>query len=343
MTMANTIRGLLPDGTLPTAALDQVRGIVDELETPEPVVQGVPIFETLAEAEAWEAANPGKIALTLEGQEPTEPEDTPVTATAPSFDDEANTYTIPTVAGVRYLVNGSVVTGTVSVGDVDASVTVTAEALTGYTLVGTASWTHQFAATPVEPETDADAAPGTVLASDDFTGDGPLHGRLTVPALGGTAREWSAPGVDATTTGGQLVAGASTASAFLPVDRPDVEIAFTLVALPTAPFGGVCVRDSGTYRYELAFSTTNSMRVTRRGPGGGAPVNGTAFSLGPASVGKRFSLSIAGSTITVKGTNDGGTPVTLTGQDSDWDGVGGQVSVMSRGGLVIDDVVVTAR
>ena len=68
--MANTIRGLLPDGTLPTAALEQVQGIVDGIDIPEPVVQGVPIFETLAEAEAWEAANPGKVALTLEGQEP---------------------------------------------------------------------------------------------------------------------------------------------------------------------------------------------------------------------------------------------------------------------------------
>lgn len=76
--MANTIRGLLPDGTLPTAALDQVQGIVDGIDIPEPAVQGVPIFETLAEAEAWEAANPGKTALTLEGQEPPEPDEAPI-------------------------------------------------------------------------------------------------------------------------------------------------------------------------------------------------------------------------------------------------------------------------
>ena len=87
--MANTIRGLLPDGTLPTAALEQVRGIVDGIDIPEPVVQGVPIFETLAEAEAWEAANPGKVALTLEGQEPVGPVDWE--ATAPSFDVVAGT------------------------------------------------------------------------------------------------------------------------------------------------------------------------------------------------------------------------------------------------------------
>ena len=66
MTMANTIRGLLPDGTLPSAALAQVQGMVDDLDIPEPAVQGVPIFATLAEAQAWEDANPGKVALTLE-------------------------------------------------------------------------------------------------------------------------------------------------------------------------------------------------------------------------------------------------------------------------------------
>ena len=68
--MANTIRGLLPDGTLPSAALAQVQGMVDDLDIPEPAVQGVPIFATLAEAQAWEDANPGKVALTLEPSTP---------------------------------------------------------------------------------------------------------------------------------------------------------------------------------------------------------------------------------------------------------------------------------
>ena len=91
--MANTIRGLLPDGTLPSAALAQVQGIVDDLDIPEPAAQGVPIFETLAEAEAWEAANPGKVALTLEGQEPAGPVDWE--ATAPSFNLATGEVTIP--------------------------------------------------------------------------------------------------------------------------------------------------------------------------------------------------------------------------------------------------------
>lgn len=76
--MADQIRGLLPDGTLPSAALAQVHGIVDELELPPASMQGVPIFETLAEAQAWEAENPGKIALTLEGQELVEPDEPPL-------------------------------------------------------------------------------------------------------------------------------------------------------------------------------------------------------------------------------------------------------------------------
>lgn len=76
-----------------------------------------------------------------------------VTATAPTFDDTADTYKIPQKAGVQYLVDGSPATsGTKSVGDVDATVVVTAEAKDGYVLTGTASWTGTFTAAPVDPE-----------------------------------------------------------------------------------------------------------------------------------------------------------------------------------------------
>lgn len=77
---------------------------------------------------------------------------TPVTATAPTFDDEANTYRIPQKAGVQYLVDGTPTAAkTVTVGDVDATVVVTAEAKEGYVLEGTASWTGTFTAAPEEP------------------------------------------------------------------------------------------------------------------------------------------------------------------------------------------------
>ena len=80
------------------------------------------------------------------------PAPTPVTATAPTFDDEADTYRIPQKAGVQYLVDGEPVTsGVKTVGDVDATVVVTAEAKEGYVLEGTASWTLTFTKAP-EPD-----------------------------------------------------------------------------------------------------------------------------------------------------------------------------------------------
>lgn len=76
------------DGHTPEITFDGTTIVVDG--TPGPDLKGdpgeggggiagaVPIFATLAEAQAWEAANPGKIALTLEGQEPTEPDEPPI-------------------------------------------------------------------------------------------------------------------------------------------------------------------------------------------------------------------------------------------------------------------------
>lgn len=65
-------RGLLPGGSLPSVARAEVEQIVADTAS----VAGVPIFETLAEAQAWEAANPGRVALTLE---PSTPDVTPPT------------------------------------------------------------------------------------------------------------------------------------------------------------------------------------------------------------------------------------------------------------------------
>ena len=58
---------LNPDGTLPEAAEQQVEAIARENGTPP---GSIPIFPSLAEAEAWEAANPGRTALTTESQAP---------------------------------------------------------------------------------------------------------------------------------------------------------------------------------------------------------------------------------------------------------------------------------
>jgi uncharacterized protein with LGFP repeats/uncharacterized protein YkwD len=71
---------------------------------------------------------------------PVTPVSVPVTAKAPSFT-QAN-YVIPAATGVQYKVNGVIKqAGTFTS---TGAVTVTAEALTGYTLNGTASWSHDY-------------------------------------------------------------------------------------------------------------------------------------------------------------------------------------------------------
>ena len=80
------------------------------------------------------------------------------TTDSSTADDTADTYTIPTTEGVQYLVDGAVVAaGTVSVGDIDATVAVTAEALEGYVLEGTASWTLAFTKVPAPTPVTATA------------------------------------------------------------------------------------------------------------------------------------------------------------------------------------------
>lgn len=89
---------------------------------------------------------------------------TPVTATAPTKNDQpgtvSDTYTIPNVTGVEYRVGGTAKTaGTHPTGGA-SSVTVTAVALSGYTLTGTSSWTLTFDTT-VDPGPDPEPDPET--------------------------------------------------------------------------------------------------------------------------------------------------------------------------------------
>ena len=112
----------------------------------------VPIFATLAEAQAWEDENPGKVALTLEGQGPVGPVDWE--ATAPSFDVVAGTYTIPDDEGATYTVDGVTVTAGVHSAVIPATVTVVAAAKPGYALVGATEWVQEF----VEIETPYEGA-----------------------------------------------------------------------------------------------------------------------------------------------------------------------------------------
>ena len=146
----------------------------------------VPIFETLAQAEAWEAANPGRIALTLEAA--AEPDITPPSAGTLTMSQLGGTYMEATVSGAsddRGFVecafsrdNGAAWTGW------QAS---PAYMWTGLALSSSHTVTHRVrdqAGNTVAGVT----LPVTTLAADpepqwgtrwhdDFTGDGPLVGR----------------------------------------------------------------------------------------------------------------------------------------------------------------------
>lgn len=102
VTLADVVGEVVPDGIVtkgdpgepgepghtPEITFDGTTIVVDG--TPGPDLKGdpgeggggiagtVPIFATLAEAQAWEAENPGKTALTLEGQEPAPPNEPPI-------------------------------------------------------------------------------------------------------------------------------------------------------------------------------------------------------------------------------------------------------------------------
>ena len=134
--------GLNPDGTAPPALEAQIEQIAQENGTPP---GSIPIFATLAEAEAWMSANPGRTALTTEA--PADPG--AWVATAPSFSTGDRTYTIPTDAGATYQIDGITVSaGTYPVGAEAVTITVQAVARAGYTLVEPTAWSQAYAVLP---------------------------------------------------------------------------------------------------------------------------------------------------------------------------------------------------
>lgn len=87
-------------------------------------------------------------------------EEVPVLPYQPSWRDSTSEAVIPTLVGVNYRMNGSIVTGTLSFTPPE-TVTITAEAKPGYYMTGTYSWTHSF----------PDPSLVTLLASEGFSGD----------------------------------------------------------------------------------------------------------------------------------------------------------------------------
>lgn len=195
--MANTLRGLLPDGTLPSAALAQVRTLVgatsaggfyiDEdgvqvpyvmvasVEEPEPtIVIGDRTYEVW-----WIQTSPS-------GPDAWLPK--PVTQAEGS-----RAFVVPADAGAVYTVDGLVrAAGTYAVPGMDAtSVSWSAAPRSGYTFApgAVASGTFEFPARTYQP--------GDVVFSDSFAREGALAGSSTDSFEGGDPLTW----VNAATSG----------------------------------------------------------------------------------------------------------------------------------------------
>lgn len=149
----------------------------------------------------------------------------PVIATAPTFTDPggtgADTYTIPTQAGVVYSVGGSPVAAGVHAGS--GAVTITAAAAAGYVLVGTVEWSHTF-------DTTGMTEFGDVALSDTFNrADGLLHESLAT-----SGQEWYSSPFANNIASNQLVMGTSKNALIDHDTLPSAfAIAFTLHGVAT--------------------------------------------------------------------------------------------------------------
>lgn len=200
---------------------------------------GVAIFATQAEAAAYEADNPGSIALWVD--------DGTITATAPTFTDESgtssDTYTIPAKTGVVYKVAGAVkAAGTYPA---SGTVTVTAQAEAGYTLSGTALWSHTFstAAGPVSV-----TPTGPTWTDNGATGGGtwttPTQAGVTYSPTSGTATPGQVVSVTATATSGYVLTGTTSWSHTFP-SAPAAILEDTFDRADTASGGTLGTATSG--------------------------------------------------------------------------------------------------
>ena len=149
-----------------TVDLDDAPGIREVYATASATVEGVTLTEGDAAvfrylAGAWTYMVVGEhttwqsLALTS------------VTPATPTADDNADTITWTPTTGVEYVIGGQVRTPPYSVGDVTTSVTVTAQATSGYTLTGTTSWTFNFTGSAPADTTAPTAGTLAVTGSGD--------------------------------------------------------------------------------------------------------------------------------------------------------------------------------
>ena len=262
----------------------------------------VPIFPTLAEATAWEAANPGKKALTLEPSTPDTKAPTPgVLSVTPAHNSAQLSVSGATddraVTGYAFQVGAS---GGWSVWQSSPSFTATGlTASTSYAFrhkvrdaagneaLGAAVTVSTTAAPPLQP--------GDVITSDAYTlyADGTvLGGKFTDATLGGKALQYEADGT-AQVSGGNGITPAKGNGLSLWVDRQDRELSLTVRATSADETWMVVRADSST-RIILALRNNGVIGTVLQGPAGA--IFGPGLPSGSYKVGDRIAIGATGNT-----------------------------------------------
>lgn len=322
----------------------QLPALAKELKIGGGVEGSVPIFATLAEAEAWETKNPGKTALTLEPSTP----DT--TAPTPGVLSVTKTHN-SAVLSVSGATDDRAVTGyAFQVGATGGwSVWQTAPSYEASGL--TPSTSYQFrhkvrdaagneaVGEPVTVTTEAKPPiqAGDVITSDAFTffADGtPINGKATDCTLGGDPLTWGGAATMPVTSGGNLLFSTS-AEARLTVSRLDRELGLTIKALPASGTNRIMVRSTGGAHLILTPGANGSLSTVLQGPVGN--VVGPTAPAGTIKVGSRVAFGAKGNTgyVNVDGVKVLDLP-DLRGNE------GAAVAILGEGGLAVDDVVVKA-
>ena len=262
----------------------------------------VPIFVTLAEAEAWEAKNPGKKALTLEPSTPDTKAPTPgVLSVTPAHNSAVLSVSGATddraVTGYAFQVGAS---GAWSAWQSSPSFTAT-----GLTASTSYAFRHKVkdaagnealgdavtATTTAKPPLQA----GDIITSDAYTlyADGTvLGGMFTDATLGGEPVQYVSAST-AQVSGGNAVIPVKGNAALLTVDRLDRELSLTVRATSTEE-AWVVVRADGNKRIILALGDKGSARTILQGPVG--DIGGPPLPAGSYKVGDRIAIGATGNT-----------------------------------------------
>ena len=189
---------------------------------------------------------------------------TQVQAVVPTVDEAKRTVTIPTVAGVEYVMDGNVVTGTKTAGNEATTFVITARAANGYELVNApqSPWTFSFAKVVVVDPTPVDPTPTPVDPTPAPTNP------VETPAPTQPSDTPATPGTPPSDSD-VVVAPPATDGTYIPVVSPDAPVATGEVPATTDE-SGLTEETKGNLNLTLGTSTNGLLALTVSGltPGG---------------------------------------------------------------------------